>query len=144
LQVKGKDGRRRPLRSAMKRYETIALPNSLTLEIWDNSRPIAADTWKVELIARIAVPFRPEYFPTRQQYDKLTSTLGQEGRYEYRQWRTFVRSEAQEATFQELLHFFKTHTEPYLAHKGFPARFSQAKLREVEETLVPLPFRAEG
>ncbi len=117
----------------MRLYETIDLPNGLTLEIWDYSRRIASDITKVELVAQMEVAFRPEYFPFREQYDKLVKTIGPTSRYVYRKWRTFVNNDDRDAIFHELLQSFKTHAKPYLENEGFPARFAKAKLREIEE-----------
>ncbi len=39
------------------------LNNSLTMEFWDYSRPIAGDRWFVLLEVRIAIPIRPETLP---------------------------------------------------------------------------------
>ena len=43
-------------------YEKIPLSNGLVLIIWDNSREIAADTTKVELVAQMEVTFEPASF----------------------------------------------------------------------------------
>lgn len=117
----------------MRLHEKIRLPNELTLEIWDYSRQIAADTTKVELVAQIEVEFRPEYFQKREQFEKLVRTLGPKGIYEYRKVRTFVSNSEREKVFAELLKNFRENTLPYLTKEDFPRKFAKSKLREIEE-----------
>jgi len=126
-------------------HEKIELPNGLTLEIWDYSRPIAADTTKVELVAQMEVEFKPEYFQKSEQYDKLVKTLGHKGLYEYKKGRTFVSKDESKEVFQELLRVFKENTLPYLIKDDFPRKFAKSKLREIEEHWYRyLPREEEG
>lgn len=128
----------------MKLYEKISLPNNLTLEIWDYSRQIGADTTKVELVAQIEVEFRPEYFQRREWFEKLVKTLGPKGIYEYRKARTFVNNSEINDVFHELLKTFKENTLPYLAKEDFPRKFAKSKLREIEEHWYRYLPREEG
>lgn len=117
----------------MNLYEKIPLTNGLTLTIWDNSRQIAADTTKVELVAQMEIAFEPSYFPRHEDYDKLVQTIGPTGLFEHRKMRPFVKTPQQEAVFQELLTAFKEHTLPYLSQDVFPRRFALAKFRDTEQ-----------
>ena len=81
-------------------YEKIPLSNGLVLIIWDNSREIAADTTKVELVAQMEVTFEPASFSRREDYDKLVRTLGSTGLFEYRKARAFVKTAQSETVFQ--------------------------------------------
>jgi hypothetical protein len=114
-------------------HESIALPNGLRLEIWDCSRPIASDTFKVEMVAQAEVEFLPAYFSEKARYDKLIKTLGKKGLYEFRKVRSFVKERERNGVFQELLAAFKEHTLPYVSLDEFPRRFSRAKFRDIEQ-----------
>jgi hypothetical protein len=139
LQVKSKDdkGGFNTLTKAgvfiMTLYEKIPLPNGLTLEIWDDSRQLAADTTKVELAAQIMVEFEAGYFPRREQYDKLVKTIGPRGLYERRKIRAYVTNAQKDAVFQEMLSSFKESTLPYLAREEFPRQFTRSKSRDMEQ-----------
>jgi hypothetical protein len=139
LQVKSKDdkGGINTLTKAdvfiMTLYEKIPLPNGLTLEIWDYSRQLAADTTKVELVAQIVVEFEAGYFSRREHYDKLKKTIGPRGLYEHRKIRAFVTNAQKDAVFQEMLSSFKEGSLPYLAREDFPRRFARSKFRDMEQ-----------
>ncbi len=122
----------------MKRLlEEIALPNGLTLNIWDASRVIAADTTSVILIVTIQMELKADYFPDGDHYRLTTSVFGKEMPYEYRKERTFVKNEEAPAVFQELLETFKTDALPYLSRANFPEQFARSKHREI----ITNPYR---
>jgi hypothetical protein len=124
-------------------YEQIPLPNGLSLELWDYSRQIAANTSKVELVARIAVAFHAHYFPRKDDYDKLVKTIGLQGWYEHRKFRTFVTTARQEEVFQELLSSFKKGILPYLTREDFPQQFARLKFRDLEQNWYKYEVRDE-
>jgi len=122
----------------MKRLiEEIALPNGLTINIWDASRVIAADTTSVVLIVTIRMELKPDYFPAADHYKLTTSVFGTEMLYEYRKERTFVKNDEVEPVFQELLETFKTDALPYLCRENFPQQFARSKHREI----ISNPYR---
>jgi hypothetical protein len=114
-------------------YETIPLPNSMTLEVWDNSREIAAKTTKVELIAQIEVEFKASYFSKREDCNKLVKTIGPEDLYEYRKVKSYVKSAEKDTVFLEMLTAFKKDVLPYLSRDEFPRRFARSKFRDIEQ-----------
>ena len=121
-------------------YEKISLPNGLTLEIWDASRDIAADTTKVELVAQMEVAFDPSYLPTGEGYEKLVRTLGNQSRFEYRMVRSFVKSPRKDDVFKELLAAFKQDSLSYFSKDDFARRFTLSRLRDIE--LNPYRYQA--
>lgn len=126
-------------------YERIELPNGLVLVIWDNSRQIAGDTTRVELVAQMEVAFEPGFFPRREDYDKLVRTLGTTGLFEYHKTRPFVKAAEKEIVYQDLLAAFKKHTLPYLSQDIFPCRFAVAKFRDMEQNWYQYrPIPEEG
>ena len=127
----------------MKLYEKIPLPNGVTLDIWDYSRPIAADTTKVELVAQIEVEFKASYFSKPEYYNKLVKTIGAKDLYEYRKAMSFVKSDQKEAVFRELLDAFKRDTLPYLSRDEFPRQYARSKFREIEQNWFKYSPREE-
>ena len=115
----------------MKHVENLSLPNGLSMDVWDVSRQIAADTVKVELIIKMDVAFESSYFDEEDQYLKTRRVFGPVGNYEYRKERTFVHNAETETVFRNLLDDFKKDALPYLAKDEFPRKFSQSKYREI-------------
>ncbi|HOD28604.1 MAG TPA: hypothetical protein PKH03_05280 [Syntrophales bacterium] len=110
--------------------ETAVLDNGLTMEVWDRSRPIAADTTKVELYVRIPVRLERAFFPGDEAFDVVRRIWGNQIVFEYVRERTFVGNDAREAVFAELLAAFRTHTLPYLGRPGFARGVALARYRE--------------
>ncbi|MGV8081645.1 MAG: hypothetical protein AB2L22_16485 [Syntrophales bacterium] len=121
--------------------ENVKLSNGLVLEVWDLSRPIAADTTKVELYIRVKVTFHESHFDDPGHYDITRRVFGPEGVYEYRKERTFVSNAGREAVFAELLGGFRTDALPYLERPDFPRRFSLNRYREILQNPWKYPVR---
>jgi hypothetical protein len=138
LQVKGKDDRKHmeiwkeTSGIAMRLIETIPLENGLTVEVRDNSRLIAADTTKVELLFRIEVPLNPGDCASTAHDETVRKVFGDAPRFEYRAGRSFVRSAAIEAVSRELRDAFRRDSLAYLSRLDFSRRFALAKYREIE------------
>ena len=115
----------------MKHIEYLNLPNGLTMEIWDASRQIAADTVKVELVIKMDVAFEITHFEEEDHYLKTRRVFGPVGNYEYRKERTFVHNAETETVFRNLLDDFKRDALPYLAKEEFPRRHSRSKYRDI-------------
>ena len=62
----------------MELCERTVLDNGLVLEIWDESREIAADTVKVALAARVKVEVKKEYFTSPEHYRTVLKVFGHE------------------------------------------------------------------
>jgi hypothetical protein len=138
LQVKGKDDRecvekmKETSGIAMRLIETIPLENGLAVEVRDLSRLIAADTTKVELLFRIAVPLSPGDWACPAHYETVRKVFGDTPRFEYRAVRSFVRSAAIETVSRELRDAFRRDSLAYLSRPDFPRRFGLSKYREIE------------
>jgi hypothetical protein len=115
----------------MNLYEQYLLPNGLTLEVFDLSQPIAADTMKVALLIRIRVALRPDYFAEPAQFQETRAIFGPEIPFEYRMGRSFVSNEEKASVFNSLLNTFKQDTLPYLSSAKFPGRFALSRYREI-------------
>jgi hypothetical protein len=129
LQVKYKDDKK----SHMLLAEKIPMTSSLTVEVWDKSVSIAADTTKVALLIRIRVELQPSYFAKPDHYELVRKIMGPEIFFEYKKERAFVRDREKNVVFQELLDNFKKNSLPYLSRSSFPASFALSKYREIEK-----------
>lgn len=116
----------------MKLIETIPLENGLTVEVQDNSRTIAADTTRVELLFRITVPLSPKDWGCPAQCETVRKVFGETPRFEYRAARSFVRGAAVEEVSRRLLDAFRQDMLAYLSRPDFPRRFALSKYREIE------------
>lgn len=116
----------------MKLIDRIPLENGLTVEVRDLSRPIAADTTRVEFLFTVEVPLRAVDCDGPDQYDRIRKVWGEAPPYEYRSSRSFVRNAAVETTSRELQAAFLRDALPYLCRPDFPRRFARAKYREIE------------
>lgn len=119
----------------MELVEEIPLPNNLKVEVWDQSRPIASDTTKVDLYIRLKVDLKPSYFIEHEHYEKVRKVFGPEIFFEYRMGRSFVNSREKDAIFRELLEMFKEDTLPYLSKPAFPRNLALSKYRDIEKNL---------
>ena len=119
--------------------ETAVLDNGLTMEVWDRSRPIAADTTKVELYVRVPVRIDRDFFPSDEAFDIVRRIWGEDLVFEYVRERTFVSNDERETIVAELLAAFRTHTLPYLGRPGFARGVALARYREYLNN--PYPYR---
>ena len=115
----------------MKLFEQIPMPNGLTAEVYDLSRPIAADTTKVEMIIKIRVELLPDYFTEPAPFAQTRAVFGPEIFFEYRMGQSFVSNDEKDSVSQRLLDTFKQDSLPYLSNSKFPARFALSKYREI-------------
>jgi hypothetical protein len=109
------------------------MPNGLTVEVWDKSVSIAADTTKVALLIRIPIELLPSYFAKPDHHKLVRKIIGLEVFFEYKKERTFVRDGDKNVVFQELLDHFKKNSLPYLSRPSFPASFALPKHRDIEK-----------
>ena len=115
----------------MKLFEQIPMPNGLTADVYDLSRPIAADTTKVEMIIKIRVELLPDYFTEPAPFTQTRAVFGPEIFFEYRMGQSFVSHDEKDRVFRTLLETFKLDSLPYLSSPKFPARFALSKYREI-------------
>ncbi len=126
----------------MELCERTVLENGLVLEIWDESRKIAADTVKVALAARIKVEVREEYFTNPEHYRTVLKVFGPELLFEQKKERTFVDIAERENVFNSLLSEFKESTLKYISSPKFPSGFVISKLSDILRN--PYKYRGQG
>jgi hypothetical protein len=108
------------------------LDNGLTLEFWDHSRPVAGDRRFVCLVARIAVPVRPETLPPelQTQADKVTGALGEEIIFSQEEARNFIAASEAPALLQDMQDRILALASGYFGHTDFAARLIRKKFAE--------------
>ena len=124
----------------MKLVEKIPLENGLTAEVWEFSRPIAADVTKVGLLLRTRVPLRREDFVHPDQYRKTCAAFGNELLFDCRKERSFVRNHDVASVTHDLRDDFQKNVVSYLSLPCFPRRFALSKYREIEQN----PYRYQN
>lgn len=123
----------------MRCLQKIPLENGLTVEIWDLSRPVAADTQKVELLFRMCIPLKPGYFACPGDYATTREVLGDEPAFESRMIRSFVPAQEADRVSLEFREIFRRDLLSYLSRPHFPRSFALVKHREILKE--PLRFR---
>jgi hypothetical protein len=123
----------------MKLYERNVMENGLVLEIWDESRKIAADTVKVTLAARVKVEVKMEYFTNPDHYQTVLKVFGPEIIFEQKKERAFVNISQGEEVFSNLVAEFKESALKYIAGSKFAAGFVISKLTDVQRN--PYKYR---
>jgi len=139
LQVKSKNGKdstpvwnhARNIKQ-MKLIEEIYLTNGLKLSIFDLSRPIAADTVKVEISVQSKIDLKKSYYSDSRDYHQVRRIFGDNFCYEYKMQRSFVAEENQEAIREELICTFKSNSLHYLSSVNFPKKFALATLKDIK------------
>lgn len=127
-------GRKKPEGfEGMKLVEEISLPNRLTVEVYDHSRPVAQDTVKVVFIARVRVEVKEAYFERREHYEMTRNIFGREVLFEQANERTFVSVRDQEKVFKEFEDHFRKDLLPYISKPHFPSRFVLSKYEDIRK-----------
>jgi len=121
--------------------EEIKISDGLTLDIFDLSREIAADTIQVEIAVRSNIELKESFFLKHADYELVRKFFGDKILYEYKSKRSYVRGKNSDAVLEELLNTFKTNTLPYLGVEDFAERLAKAKLREIVKN--PYKYRNE-
>jgi len=120
-------------REGMKLVEEISLPNRLSVEVYDRSRPFAQDTVKVVFNARVRVEVKEEYFDRREHYEMTRNIFGPEVLFEHMNVRTFVSARDRKKVFEEFENQFRKDVLPYLSKPHFPARFVLSKYEDIRK-----------
>jgi hypothetical protein len=116
----------------MKLIEEINLANGLKLKIFDLSRPVAADTFKVEISFQIKIDLKESYFADFQDYDQVKNIMGDELTYERKMVRSFVYDKDQDSVREDLINTFKNNSLNYLASVNFPQKLALSMLKDIK------------
>lgn len=112
-----------------------ALPNGLTLELWDRSRPVASDRWYVVLETRIAVPVGPDTLPPEliQLQKQVVEALGAEIIFSRTEERNFIAAGELAALLQDMQDRTLQLAPGYFGHRDFAAKFIRKAYAAWEE-----------
>ena len=116
----------------MKLIEEIKLVNGLKLKIFDLSRPIAADTFKVEIYFQTKVDLKESYFADSQDYAQVKNIMDDELTYERKMVRSFVYEKDQDSVREDLINTFKKNSLNYLASVNFPRKLALSMLKDIK------------
>jgi hypothetical protein len=116
----------------MELYERTILENGLVLEIWDESKKIAEDTFRVTFAARVKVAVKKEYLPDIEHYRTVVRAFGHEILFEQIKERSFVKSDEKDEFFTQLFGEFRDTTLKYISRPNFPAGFVMSKFMEIQ------------
>ncbi len=109
-----------------KLIKRVNLDNGLELSLYDCSRRIAADTWKVILSARIEIDTDQTEFTIteKKKLYEIRQTIGKHITFEKKIMRSFINEEKKEETLQFLYESFLDNTKKYLSDKQFAERLA--------------------
>ena len=116
----------------MKLIEEINLTNGLKLKIFDLSRPVAADTFKVEISFQMKIDLKESYFADTQDYAKVKNIMGNELTYENKRVRSFVYEKDQDSVREDLINTFKKNSLDYVASVNFPQMLALSMLKDIK------------
>jgi hypothetical protein len=117
----------------MNLIEEINLANGLTLQIFDSSRTIAADTVKVEILFQTKILLKESYFSTTEDYVQVKNVMGNELSYEHKLERSFVPTANEDSVRDDLINTFKSNSLDYLAAVNFPSKMALSILRDIKK-----------
>lgn len=110
----------------MKLMKTIDLENGLKLELYDNSRKIAGDRWRVAFVARIKLLLGDLNFNRNGGFisqDQMLKSLGARLCFEQKRERNFIDEKEKDAVLRDLVDSFLSNSQSYLSHPNFPKRY---------------------
>jgi hypothetical protein len=117
----------------MKLIEEINLANGLNLKIFDLSRSVAADTFKVEISFQTKVDLKESFFSSPQDYAQVKNIMGAELTYENKRIRSFVYEKDQDSIREDLINTFKNNSLDYVASVNFPQKLALSMLRDIKK-----------
>lgn len=112
------------------------LVNNLQLIIYDGSKKLAGDRWRVSVIAQIKISVDDALKSSSDpdiNKDEISNLLGSHVIFEQKRERYFIDENKKESVFNELCDNFINSTLKYLSHPDFPKRFVLKTYKEMEK-----------
>jgi hypothetical protein len=107
--------------------KSIDLKNGLTLELWDKSRIVAGDRWKIIVIAQVDIPVEKTFLGLNTNapadFDEMKMLLGESVRFEKKMERFFIDEKEMDLIIQGFIDSLVNSLFPYLSHPQFCKRF---------------------
>ena len=117
-----------------KPVKTLDLKNGLKLNIYDASRKLAGDRWRVSLIARMEIPVSEVLEKNDPQpkapVKEIKDVLGAHIIFEQKRQRIFVNANEKENVFKEMYDSFIGNSLDYLSKETFPKQFILKTFKE--------------
>ncbi len=107
--------------------KSINLKNGLTLELWDKSRSMVGDRWKITVVAQTDIPVEKALLEsngsTQGNLDEMKMLLGESVRFEKKMERYFIDEKEKDEITKEIMDSLLESLFPYLSHPRFCKRF---------------------
>ena len=120
-------------------FETLKLPNGLSVEFYDYSRKLAGDRWLVGLLVKIPMKVTRQDFvgfgDPDEMFEKFIGENGEKISFQMKKERYFIDEKEKDGVFANLLSNLKDHTLSYMGHKDFSSGFKKKKIGEFRERL---------
>lgn len=120
--------------------KSIDLKNGLTLELWDKSRIVAGDRWKIIVIAQVNIPVEKTLFGLNANppadFDEMKQLLGESVRFEKKMERFFIDEKEKDRVTQEIMDSLLESLFPYLSHPQFCKRFFLREFTKAKQKMV--------
>jgi len=115
-------------------YKRLELENNHVLEIFDDSRKIAADAYVVIMTAKMQIPVEKALFSTQDvaddMFEQILETLGSPVVYEYRLERNMIMDHEKDEVLDSLVTSFLGNMGQYIAKRKFPEKLVLKEYRE--------------
>jgi len=119
---------------AKKMFKAIMLDNGLELRLYDISRKVAGDRWRVGVVARIDMPVDDsQYFVNDKSladFKSFKESFGEKVRFEQKRERNFIDAKHKDEVLQSLIDSFLQSALAYLSHPDFPQKYVLRQFKE--------------
>lgn len=119
-----------------KPIDKIRLDNGLTLELYDRSRLVAGDRWRVSFVAHLEVGLKREYFEGRHEpdvpFEHIREAVGDKAVYHHEKTRNFVAETEKDEVFRGLKERFLDANLVYLSSPEFPLKLILRQYQEAQ------------
>ena len=112
-----------------------SLPNGLTLEVYNLSRPMAGDRWQVVLEVRVSIPVSEAVLPAdlKGRAPEVIEALGPEVTFSQQEIHHFIDAREVSALLAEMQERLLDGLTAYLSHPDFAGRYLKKKFAEHQE-----------
>jgi len=115
-------------------FKTIELENGQTLEIYDESRKIAADAYVVIMGIRMKINIQKNLFMAKEICDEtfadILEIVGKDILYEYKSERNMIMAKEKDQVFESQVDTFEKNMVPYISKPIFPEKMILKEYRE--------------
>jgi hypothetical protein len=109
-----------------RRLKTVPAGSDLAVDIYDCSRRMTGDRWRVSVVFRVGVPVADALAgsdePLPATADVIRDVLGEQVIFEQNRGRVFVDESSKDILVETLVESFLQKILPYLSHPAFPRR----------------------